>query len=317
MSGLDQFFKSRVGARLIGTYFYPLYHFGSPDPNEPYGATEVITHLNVGSHVILMTRMSGLFVLPPANLSNPYVGTPDAAPADDLEAKLLFENEAAEAFNRVICEFCLSGVVSQPTSPVHISYAQLFDGHALITGGSGGREFYGERSVRPAGDLLNHHWLSWPLRGEDVVHQATSLSRASRLADISHSIPEFVAGAYSLYSQRQASEALVDSWVVCEQLLNYLWDRFCERLDNSPRRRRLKDARSVNLRLEVLQTAGSIPESLAEALHAARRRRNRLMHHASTGIEAARKGLEAMKMALEHVLGEEVAEPSVSTGVNW
>ena len=320
MSRLDQFFKTRtIGERVIGTYFYPLCLLGEPDWANPDSAIEVIASVTVDAKEILITRMSGLFVRPPEELSNPYKQPADAPLADDLQLKLSFEEEAAQAFNRVICEFCLLGVVSQPTSPVHISYALLIDQHILITGGGGGRESYWERSVGPAGALLRGEWRTWPLRPETVLESALPLTRANKLAEISPSVPEFVAGAYSLYSQRQINEALEDSWVVCEQLLNYLWQAYCREIADRPRKNRLYDTRtySASVRLEVLRTAKVLPDSLYQALHKARVRRNDLLHEAKNNFEATEECMAAMKAALEHVLGEEVAEPSVSTGVTW
>lgn len=315
---LDRFFKSRTdGERVIGSYLYPICLLGEPEWGNPDSPVQVVASATADTHEVLITRMGGLFVRPPEELSNPYEQPADAPPADDLQQKIAFEEVAAEAFNKVICELCLLGVISQPTSPVHVSFGQLIEGHALVVGGSGGRETYLERTSGPNIALLNETWRMWRLQPAAVLADAVALRRSARLASISPTLPSFVAGAYSLYSQRQTSEALSDSWVVCEQLLNYLWDDFCGSLGDSPRQRRLKGARSANLRLEVLETAQFIPESLAEALQLARGRRNSLMHHARTGIEAARDGVEAMKAALEHVLGEEVADTSVSTGVTW
>ena len=263
--------------------------------------------------------MSGLFVRPPADLSNPYSESADTPPADDLQAKIAFEEEASRLFNRVICEFCLGGIVSQPTSPVHVSYARLIDGHVLITGGGGGREYYEDRSSGPALDLIQARWLSWAHRPETFVHDAMPLRRAARLADISETLPEFVAGAYSLFSQRQINEALIDAWVVCEQLVDYLWQQYRGSLPDSSRRKRLGDSRtySVAVRLELLKTVGVLPDALYEALNLARDHRNELVHRATADLKRTTSTIQAMTLALAHVLGEGVAHADVSTGVNW
>jgi hypothetical protein len=321
LSGLDQFFRTRTaGERVIGTYLYPLCLLSEPDWHDPYSATEVVDSVQAESKEILITRMSGLFVRPPQQLSNPYTEPVGSPPADDLEEKLAFEEDAAQVFNRVICEFCLLGVVSQPTSPVHISFAQLIDQHILIASGSGGRESYWERSIAPAEALLrDQEWRTWPLRPQNVLEKASSLTRANRLAKISPSLPEFVAGAYSLYSQRQMNEALADSWVVCEQLLNHLWLQYRGQMTDQSRKKRLGDNRtySASVKLEVLRTAGVLPDPLYRALHKARAHRNDLMHGATNSLDATSECMTAMKMTLEHILGEEVAQPAVSIGVNW
>lgn len=320
MSGLDQFFRTRTaGERVIGTYFYPLCLLGQPDWHDAYSATEVVASAQVESTEILITRMSGLFVRPPQELSNPYTEPPETPPADDLEAKLAFEEDAAQAFNRVICEFCLCGVVSQPVSPVHISFGLLIEGHALVLVGSGGRELYTERSIGPITALRDGTWRLWPLHSASVLENATLLTSTDKLAAISQSVPEFVAGAHALYSQRQMNEALADSWLVCEQLLNHLWLQYRGQMTDRSRKKRLGDNRtySASVKLEVLRTAGVLPDPLYRALHKARAHRNDLMHGATNSLDATSECMTAMKMTLEHILGEEVAEPSVSTGVNW
>jgi len=313
------FHPPRDAQRVIGTYLYPLYFFGVQDPADAYSATEVITAVQAGPHEILITRMGGLFVRPPSELSDLHRATDEDEPADDLSAKLAFEDEASNAFNRLICELCLLGVVSQPTSPVHISYALLAHGHVVITGAAGGREFYRERTMGPLADLLGPNWLMWPIRPETVLQKAGSLTRANRLAEISPSMPEFVAGAYSLYSQRQINEALADSWVVCEQLLNYLWQRHCAEMADKPRKKRLDDTRtySASVRLEVLRTAELLPDSLYQVLHKARDHRNKLLHRAKMDFQATSESMTAMKMMLEDILGEPIEPPETLRGVNW
>jgi hypothetical protein len=71
------------------------------------------------------------------------------------------------------------------------------------------------------------------------------------------------------------------------------------------------------VRLEVLKTADVLPDSLYEALNAAREHRNQLLHRAETTVDAASVCVNAMKMVLEHILGEDVAQPQVSQGVTW
>ena len=157
------------------------------------------------------------------------------------------------------------------------------------------------------------------LRPQTVLEKAVSLTYGNKLAEISASLPEFVAGAYSLYSQRQINEALADSWIVCEQLLNHLWQTYSAEIKDTPRKKRLEDTRtySASVRLEVLKTAQLLPDALYQALHKARDHRNKLLHRANMSLQATSESMTAMKMTLEHILGEEVAEPSVSTGVNW
>ncbi len=262
--------------------------------------------------------MSGLFVRPPNDLSDPYKDQGTQMP-DDLHAKISFEEEAAEAFNRLICEFCLRGVVSEPTSPTHISYAQIVDGHILIMGGGGGRELYLERTMGPGLALMSPFWLTWHTCPEAVLERAVSLELASRLTAASNTIPSFVAGAYSFFSQRQANEALIDSWIVCEQLLDRLWQDYRSAVRDSRRRERLADTRtySAAVRLEVLRTARVLSEQLYNALNRAREHRNNLAHRARSSFEAVSECMMAMKLMLEEVCGQEVDSPQAARGVNW
>ena len=319
LSDLNSFFKHPKGAeRVIGTYFYPICLFGIPNPTDPYAATEVIADVTVDALHILVTRMSGLFVRLPSSLSDPHQKDFGES-VDDVQAKLAFEEEAARAFNSIICEFCLRGVVSQPTSPVHISYAQIIDGHILIIGAVSGREVYWERTSAPALALLGPQWLSWHIHTESVIEQGTALACSGKLASISTTVPELVAGAYSLYSQRQVNEALIDGWIVCEQLLDHRWQEYCAGITDPSRKERLGDARtySAAVRLEVLRIAGVLPEPLYQALHRARDHRNKLAHRARSSLEAASDCMNAMKMMLEDVLGQQIEAPEVLRGVNW
>lgn len=319
MSGLERFYKSRTaGERVIGTYLWPLRLFGAPDPRDPYWATEVIRSIRIGSHEVLVTRNSGLFVRPPDTFSDSYRDN-QIELRSDLEDKLSFEEEVAGSFNRLICELALMGVVSEPASPVHISYGQLIDDHALVTVASGGREIYQERSLFPSLALLRGDWLSWPIHPESAVDQAANQACTSYLGHISPSLPALVAGAYSLFSRRQLSEALMDSWIVSEQILDHLWEKYMLTVPDRARKKRLEDTRifTATVRAEVLLTAGTIGLSIYQAIQKARKHRNDLAHRAKISLSNASECLHTMKALVELVCEREVAWPEVSTGVNW
>ena len=320
MSVFQRFFRSRTdGERVIGTYLYPICLLGEPDWENPDSPVQVVASATVDDHEVLVTRMGGLFVRPPEELSNPYEQPADSPLADDLQAKMAFEEKATQAFNKVICELCLLGVISQPTSPVHIEFGQLIEGHALVVVGSGGREVYTERTIGPNAAVLQGTWRTWPMRPEAALAGAVQPRRSDKLANISLTLPLFVASAYSLFSQRQVNAAISDSWVVCEQIVNHWWGSHLEGIHDEKRRQRLSDGRAYTaaIKIEVLQTARVIGDELSEALNKARNHRNNLLHSAKMSLPAAKESMNAMKVALEHVLGEEVAEPSVSTGVTW
>jgi hypothetical protein len=197
MSLLDAFFGDRTqGERVIGTYVYPLGFFGEPDWKESYSCTEVVRRTRIDRCEVLITRMGGLFVQPPQELTDPYCACYDSAgPMSDLETKMAFEESTAEVFNLLICELALLGVVSEPVSPVHISYGQLIENHALVLVGSGGRELYLERGVGANLALFGNHWGAWPLRSESLLDEAARLARTRVLASISATLSSLVPGA--------------------------------------------------------------------------------------------------------------------------
>jgi len=321
MSLLDAFFGDRTqGERVIGTYLYPLGLFGEPDWKESYSCTEVLRRVAVGPCEVLVTRMGGLFVVPPRELTNVYGACYDSdAPMSDLEAKMAFEETTAEVFNLLICELALLGVVSEPASPVHINYGQLIDNHALVLAGSGGRELYLERSVGANWALFGNHWIGWPLRAESLLDEAARLARTRVLAAISAALPSLVAGAYYHYSRRQPAEALTDAWIVTEQILDSMWAAHVCAVDDGKRKERLNDSRtySASVRIEVLHTACAIDKDAYEDLHEARLGRNQLAHRALIDLNAASQGMGAMKRLIELVCGTSVAHADVSMGVNW
>ncbi len=294
--------------------------FGIRDPGDAFTGTEVIRSVSIGSHEVLVTRIGGLFVRPPEAFSDPYRASDESLEScSDLQDKMSFEEQIAWAVNQIICELALAGVVSEPASPVHISYGQLVDGHALAVVASGGREIYLERTIGPSLALVRGDWLTWRVDPEAVLDQAAGQSCTARLASISDSLPTLVPGAYYSLSRRQLAEAVMDSWIVTEQILDHLWQTHVSALPDHDRRQRLSDSRNytASVRTEALHMAGVIDGSLYKAIHKARKHRNDLAHRAKITLSAAIDCLMTMKAAIEFVCKTSVAEPEVSTGVNW
>lgn len=318
MPGLDLFQDRSHGERVIGTYLFPYRLLTEPNPNDAYSATEVVATSKVAGQDILMTRNGGLFVRPPAELSDPYTNR-DHAATSDFEEKVAFEETAALWFNAVICEFALLGIVSEPATPVHISRGVLIDQHALVTGAGGGRETYRERSIGPALELHSGSWLTHPVVSAPTVARASQQQISAQLGAASESLPGLVAGAYSAYSQRQLAEAVVDSWIVVEQLLDWYWTKHRVALSDKARKERLADTRtySAAVRIEVLQTAKVLPEPLCQELQSARRHRNDLAHRASVTGGGADVCLAAMRHTIELFSGAQVEPPLSNVGVTW
>ena len=66
------------------------------------------------------------------------------------------------------------------------------------------------------------------------------LESALKLALISENLPLLIASAFSLYSKQETSEALIDSWIVVEQIIDYLWSEYLDLIEISERKDRLE-----------------------------------------------------------------------------
>lgn len=309
MSALDKFFQGKSGSgSVIGTYLYPYRLLSEPDWNDPYTATAVIATTNVDSLEVHITCNGGLFLRPPGKLV-------------DFQDKIAFEEKASNAFNRIICEFAFHGIVSEPSTPTHISAGKMIDDHALITSAGGEREIYPERTTNPSLHLLLPQgiWQMYPLVDAKTVQEVVHLKASSEIAKVSESLPALTAGAYSLFSRRQLSEALIDSWIVIEQLVDCFWSTHISQVSDKRRRGRLKDTRTYtsSVRIEILHTIGTFPRSLYEALAVARKHRNDLAHRADINLKMARETVTAMKQMIEFYCGCTIEPLLTNDSLNW
>lgn len=313
----ERFFGGDSESELVlGTHLSPLRLFTPLAEREltKDDATEVIASVNAGTHEILVTRMGGVFVRPPEELSDPGV--------DTIE-KLQFEEAIADSINQLLCEMATRGFVSEPTSPMHIGRGELIEGHAIIAAGGGHplRARYIERTLVPTLLLHSDQWHGhFFLADRASLDESASLARATALRGIADSLPAFVAAAYSLWSRRQVAEALIDAWIVCEQILDDLWRRhqLAAAVDTS-HRDRLNDSRSftANVRAEILYATGVLTRETYLDIQKARKRRNDLAHRSSIDVPSADEGMVAMQRLLDLVLGEEVAEPMLDDFLSW
>lgn len=319
MTQFDRFFKSPTeGETLVGTYLWPLLLFADRFPVDKWAAIEVIHTIKAGQHNILITRNGGLFSKPPPQFSDLYRRSEHQIQEQDLDKKILFQADIAEVFNQLICELALAGLVSEPVSPVDISRGQLIDGHALITSARGGRELYTHRTAEVALALINNMWRMWRVHSEGLLAQASNLEATAILGTIGKSLPTLIAGAYHYFSRQRLSEALVDAWVVTEQLLDSLWEQYVEPFDVQ-RRTRLSDERTYTaaVQIELLRTAGVIEPELYNMLQKARKHRNNLAHRAVVSLDTALETLQGMKTMIEFVCKRTVVDADISQGVNW
>ena len=315
MVELGDFFKSNIPAdKVVGTYIYPYCLLSEPNWEDPLSATEVIQQIDTSQGKILVTRNGGLFIEPPAELAR-------ADPVSNLKAKIAFEKEAAKLLNLVICEYALHEIISEPATQVHISAGKLIDGHALITSAGGGREIYLVRTLNPSIQLSlpQGMWRMHPVYDMQITVDVAKLSCASRLAGISENLPSLTAGAYSLFSKMQLSEALIDAWIVVEQAIDWLWNEHKNGISDTERKERLADSRTYTsaVRIELLHTIGVLDSGLYSHMTRARTHRNNLAHRATISLDMTEETLMAMKSTIEFLCGTQVGTPSVSTGVNW
>jgi hypothetical protein len=313
------------GTVVVGTYLYPGRILEAPpDFNESDYAVEIIHEVSVAgvgatSGTILVNRIGGLFLEVPRELVGRQLDEPNDG---DFGKRLQFRESAAADFNLLLCEFALRDLISEPASPVEIASGKRVDAHVGLLGGGGGREAYTKRTSDVSVAIIQGTWVMWMMHGSapsGVLAASTALARARVLRGISESLPAFVVGAYSNYSKHQLGEAMADAWVAIEQIVNALWDQHKEGIDRGARKRRLSDTRTYTaaVRIEVLEQAGILSGDTAEMFQAARGKRNELMHGGAVSWERTEAVMDAMKHALEHVLGQEVTVPSVARYVDF
>lgn len=299
---------------VIGTYLFPYRRLSDPDPDDPDSANKVVRRVALESHEILLTCNGGLFVR-----------VPDKEPAisgkDEVEAQTEFAETAVRLFNRIICELALMGFISEPATLAQLGEARLHDDRIRMKAVRGGREFYTERTLGP-GQLLRENWerfgLAHKLVPPEVLEIVVGHAATEALAQISETLPALVAGAYFMFSRQQIAEAVVDSWTVNEQILDAIWQDYVKGLREKARRKRLKDTRVYTsaVRIEVLQTVGSLPDGLAQELQVARKVRNDLAHRARLTRDDASTAVTAMKHMVEKFLGRPIAYVDANQAVS-
>ena len=134
---------------------------------------------------------------------------------------------------------------------------------------------------------------------------------SNRLSNRSATMPRLVAGAYYMYSRGELAEALIDSWIVVEQVIDSLWQAHVASVEGKARKDRLSDTRNytASVRAEVLFSVGKIAPDLYELIDGARKHRNALAHRATITMSAADASLGAMKAAVELACGKTVEPP--------
>jgi hypothetical protein len=306
------------GERVFGTHLYPVKLFfetaGDSTLYDPSTFTQVIREVpTAGSFEVsvVLTRMSGLFVRVP----EAYRAGSGEMQNDLLETRIAITEQVADAMNQVICELALLGITSDPASPIEIGMGFLDQGRAGIASSGSDQN---QRVMDPVVRIFTEPPPRWFGLGDSVpetrLEGLEKLHATRKLLGVSDALPAFIAAAYALFRRRLLAEALVDGWIVIEQVVNWLWrQQYKPRARNSAHRKRLDDTRSfnANTRLETLLAAGGIEPTLYDALQAARKYRNDTAHGAHVDLTAATTVLEAMHQTIEFVCDRSVAHPYV------
>lgn len=288
---------------LKGTYILPLKFFtsdrtaGTADPND---YLEVVRVVEVAGTDFAITRGGGLFVR-----DNGQYGTRES------------REKLVELFNLLLAEFAFQGLASHPVTDIEVQSAKLIGQHASITGGWGS---FADRTWGPYvllamqtrdlgdgyGQKGNHYWpvnFYWVSHDPSILDRLTGTPNAIRLRDISSTLPALLVAANYHTTRHSLAEGIITSWIVCEELLSYLWDQHVSQIQEKERRDRLKDNRtySAAVRLEVLLVEGTLRPELCALLQQARSMRNALAHRSVTDQESADICNRAMREMLSHV----------------
>jgi hypothetical protein len=124
------------------------------------------------------------------------------------------------------------------------------------------------------------------------------------LRELSPTLPTFLASAYAFMRDGQEGEALMDAWIVAEQVLNLLWSEWIGRSGASNQVcRELRKDRVVQRRLNLLEACGQLEGEIATKLRTAAEYRNQVVHPSLTldeGTWAPGRGWALSKALITH-----------------
>jgi len=278
---------------LKGVYIYPLKFFAADRSWDPNDYLEVIRVINVIGTDVAITRGGGLFVRNHGQFKTP----------ESIDQLVLL-------FNLLLCEFAFEGLEPEPVTYTDVQDAKLIGRHVSITGGYGSyaHKTYGPFALLASGvrDMGKGYstpstlWapnVFWLPHDATIVERIAGLPNALCLNQLSPTLPTLLVAAVSHSARRNVAETVVSSWIVCEQILSYLWSEHVARVPDIEQRKvgprssviivpdkerktRLEDTRtySASVRAEVLLTAGVLPADTYGLLQAARKIRNDLAH---------------------------------------
>lgn len=297
---LGRFIYDTAWTPLKGTYILPLKFFAPDRTLDPNDYLEVIKVLDVSGTDFAITRGGGMFVR-------------DKGQYQSRQS----HERLVSLFNLLLAEFAFQGLASHPVTDIEVQSAKLIGRHASITGGWGsfadrtwGPYVLLAMSKRdlgaPYGRAGNDYWpmnFYWAPHDPSTLERIVGTPNALRLRDISLTLPTLLVAAIYHTTRHDLPEGIVNSWIVCEELLSFLWDQYVGQISEKERRVRLNDSRSYSsaLRIEVLLIAGKLPSNLCAILQEARHWRNALAHRAAMAQEAVEICNRAMCDLLKHV----------------
>jgi hypothetical protein len=160
------------------------------------------------------------------------------------------------------------------------------------------------------------HLMQWSVRGkpEPVLDEAAKLTVARQLLARSPTLPLFLTTTFAIFVRRRASESITNAWIVCEQILNHLWDReLVARKVNSAHKASMERGDvTAAIRHDVLTALGVLDADLYNPLRRARKNRNDLMHAARADITKAEQCVSAMCELLRATTGAAVVMPDLA-----
>lgn len=287
---LERFIHDASWTPVLGTYLYPLRHFGrkkepAVDPND---YLEVVHVIHFSGRDVAVTRGGGLFVRqhgPRREMSDVH--------------------EIVSLFNLILCEFAFDGVVSDPVTDTDVHMGKLIDRHAAIAGGFGS---YGHRTWAPLALLMsaigeggwwapNFYWTALPF---ETLTSITGTPRAQTLQQCSPELPGLLVAAASHAERHNGPETVVTSWVVCESILSFKWDQYLETVTEPGRKKRLEDNRvyTASVQAEFLFGLGLLPAETYSILQEARKIRNDLVHNVKLSPMGSFRAFLALREAV-------------------
>jgi hypothetical protein len=234
-----------------------------------------------------------------------------------LTNKIFSNNDLALAFVRdtinkfISCLVIGDGSWFHPVTTAEITGLQKQNNELTQVSG-GGSEYHQVSIYRtllrilPVNDIFLTMWTTFQKRSLTIKDLETAFETGKKIVERFSEIAfEFCSSALSAYAIQDWNRALIFSWVVCEQLLNQLWDKhIVSCVSNTERRQRLRDDRvyTAAVQVEVLCLINVISDETYDNLTQARSARNRFIHEGKA-IEASEartafKGIEDMLGAI-------------------